>query len=323
MPLVSSMDHVGPITRCVGDAPLVLQAIGGPDHGDPLTLNDLVEDFSGQLEKTIEGMVVGVPRRYFFEGGDPEVIEVVEKSLAVFSELGAKLREVTLPDCDVAYEAANATFSEIVDANGDALAQNPHGFSAEFKKRYQAMAKYRGADYEAAQAYRVKFKRGIAEVMQHCDVLATPTSTVAAAPIEKRPPNHAKERRKNACIFDFTGQPSISVPCGFTREGLPVGLMLSGRVLEDSTVLRFARRSRGLLLGIRIIRRYQSHNDLFSYLYCLDGQQEMERREANSSCILFWDRCCLQRSCSRTAAPTGAHKSCRGGQRAAPSGGEC
>ena len=77
--------------------------------------------------------------------------------------------------------------------------------------------------------------------MQNCDVLATPTSTVAAAPIEKRPPNHAKERRKNACIFDFTGQPSISVPCGFTREGLPVGLMLSGRVLEDSTVLRFAR----------------------------------------------------------------------------------
>ena len=241
LPLVSSMDHVGPITRCVGDAALVLQAIAGPDHGDPLTLNDSVEDFSGRLEETIEGTVVGVPRQYFFEGGDPEVIEIVEKSLAVFSELGAKLREVTLPDCEVAYEAANATFSEIVDANGDALAQNPHGFSAEFKKRYQSMAKYRGAAYEAAQTYRVKFKKDIAEVMQNCDVLATPTSTVAAAPIEKRPPNHAKERRKNACIFDFTGQPSISVPCGFTREGLPVGLMLSGRVLEDSTVLRFAR----------------------------------------------------------------------------------
>ncbi len=241
LPLVSSMDHVGPITRCVRDSALVLQAIAGPDPGDPLALSDPVEDFLGQLEAPIEGTVVGVPREYFFEGGDSEVIEIVERSLEVFSKLGAQLREVKLPDCEVAYEAADATFSEIVDANGDALQRDPDGFSDAFKKRFQAMAQFRGAAYEAAQTYRVEFKRDVAEVMQHCEVLATPTSTVAAAPIAKRPRNHARERRKNACIFDFTGQPSISVPCGFTRDGLPVGLMLSGRVLEDSTVLRFAR----------------------------------------------------------------------------------
>ena len=241
LPLVSSMDHVGPITRCVRDAALVLQAIAGPDRGDPHALSDPVEDFLGQLDEPIDGTVIGVPREYFFEGGDSEVIEIVEKSLEVFSELGAQVREVKLPDCEVAYEAADATFSEIVDANGDALQRDPDGFSEPFKTRFQAMAQYRGAAYEAAQTYRVEFKRDVAEVMQHCEVLATPTSTVAAAPIAKRPRSHARERRKNACIFDFTGQPSISVPCGFTRDGLPVGLMLSGRMLEDSTVLRFAR----------------------------------------------------------------------------------
>ena len=198
-------------------------------------------DFIADLEAAVAGAVVGIPRAYFFEGGDPEVVAIVERSLTVFSDLGAVLRDVQLPDCAAAYEAADATFSEIVIANGDALRADPQGFSDAFKQRYRAMAQYRGAAYEAAQAHRVQFKAEMAEAMRVCDVLATPTSTVAAAPIDKRPPDHAKERRKNACIFDFTGQPSISVPCGFTRSGLPVGLMLSGRVGEDATVLRFAR----------------------------------------------------------------------------------
>lgn len=241
LPLVSSMDHVGPITRCVRDAAIVLQAIAGSDHGDPLTLSDPVEDFLAHLEEPVEGAVVGVPRDYFFEGGDAEVVDIVEGALTTFADLGARVREVQLPDCEVAYEAADATFSEIVDANGDALEEDPEGFSDAFKKRFRAMAQFRGPAYEAAQKYRREFKRQVAEVMRQCDVLATPTSTVAAAPIERRPPDHARERRKNACIFDFTGQPSISVPCGMTRAGLPVGLMLSGRLREDSTVLRFAR----------------------------------------------------------------------------------
>ena len=241
LPLVSSMDHVGPITRCVRDVGLVLQTIAGADHGDPLTLSGSVNDFLECLEEPIDGAVIGIPRDYFFEGGDFEVVDIVDKSLAVFSDLGAHLKEVKFPDCTPAYEAADATFSEIVDANGDALKEDPEGFSNEFRQRYRSVAQYRGKAYEAAQIYRQAFKSEVENVMQHCDVLATPTSTVAAAPIQSQPSDHAKERRKNCCIFNFTGQPSISIPCGFTQAGLPVGLMLTGGVLKDSTVLRFAR----------------------------------------------------------------------------------
>lgn len=159
----------------------------------------------------------------------------------MFSDLGAQLRDVTFPDCDSAYSAADATFSEIVAANGAGLEENPEDFSDEFRKRYRSVAQFRGEAYDAAQSFRREFKRKVETVMGTCDVLATPTSTVAAAPIQSQPRDHAKERRKNACIFDFTGQPSISVPCGFTQSGLPVGLMLTGDVLKDSTVLRFAR----------------------------------------------------------------------------------
>lgn len=240
MPLVSSMDHVGPITRCVRDTALILQAIAGPDDSDPLTFNKPVEDLLANIDAPIDGKVVAIPRNYFFEGGDKEVIEIVEKSLDVFSSLGAKVKEVSFPDCNVAYEAADATFSEIVDANGEALKMNPSGFSDEFISRYESVARYRGDAYDSAQKYRHRFKEQVETVMNECDVLATPTSTVVAALITDQPPEHAKERRKNACIFDFTGQPSISIPCGFTQAGLPVGLMLSGSLMKDSTVMRFA-----------------------------------------------------------------------------------
>ena len=240
MPLVSSMDHVGPITRCVRDAALVLQAIAGPDDSDPLTFSEPVEDVLANLDTPIDGKVLAIPRNYFFEGGDKEVIEIVEKSLAIFSSLGVKIQEVNFPDCNVAYEAADATFSEIVDAHGEALKTNPSGFSDEFISRYKSVARYRGEAYDTAQKYRHRFKAQVEAVMNECDVLATPTSTVVAAPIINQPPDHAKERRKNACIFDFTGQPSISIPCGFTQAGLPVGLMLSGSLMKDSIVLRLA-----------------------------------------------------------------------------------
>jgi aspartyl-tRNA(Asn)/glutamyl-tRNA(Gln) amidotransferase subunit A len=96
------------------------------------------------------------------------------------------------------------------------------------------------ADYESAQVFRKEFRRQVAAVMGRCDVLAMPTSTVAAAPIAKRPRNHAVERRKNTSIFNFTGQPAISIPCGFTAAGLPAGMMLAGAMFEDAKVFRFA-----------------------------------------------------------------------------------
>ncbi len=240
MPLVSSMDHVGPITRSVRDTALVLQTIAGPDDSNSLTYSETAEDLLENLDTPIDGMVVAIPRDYFFEGGDKEVIEIVEKSLDVFCDLGVRVQEVSFPDCHIAYEAANAIFSEIVDANGKALKMNPSGFSDEFISRYESVARYRGKAYDSAQKYRQDFKDQVEAVMNDCDVLAMPTSTVVAAPITKQPPSHVKERRKNACIFNFTGQPSISIPCGFTGAGLPVGLMLSGGLMKDSTVLRIA-----------------------------------------------------------------------------------
>lgn len=240
MPLVPSMDHVGPMTRSVGDAALVLEAIDARDENDPREVSQALDDLVERMEAPIAGGGVGVPTDYFFEGGDEDVKAIAKKAIGVFEELGATVESVTLPDCHKAYDEANATFSEIVDVHREALADDIEAFSEPFRARYSSMTRYSPAAYAKAQRFRVEFTSRMEEVLERIDVLVMPTSTVAAAPIAAQPPEHDKERRKNACIFDFTGQPSISVPCGFTRQGLPVGLMICGGRFRDARVLRYA-----------------------------------------------------------------------------------
>ncbi len=248
MALVPTMDHVGPMTRSVRDAAWVLKAIAAGKARDPgdesLAPVRLVESALANLiqrmEAPITGGVVGVPADFFFEGGDEDVKAVVSEAIGVFERLGAKVETVRLPDCREAYGAANATFSEIVDVHRKALADDFEAFSEPFRARFSSMTRYSPAAYENAQRLRAEFTNRMEEVLERVDVLAMPTATVAAAPIAEQPPDHDEERRKNACIFDFTGQPSISVPCGFTAQGLPVGLMLCGGRFRDARVLRYA-----------------------------------------------------------------------------------
>ena len=240
LPLVPSMDHVGPMTRSVRDAALMLEAIASRDENDPGDVSQALDDLIERMEAPIAGGVVGVPTDYFFEGGDEDVKLIVKEAIGVFEELGAKVEFVDLPDCHEAYSEANATFSEVVDVHREALADDIEAFSEPLRARYSSMTRYSPAAYEKAQRFRKAFTRGMEEVLERVDVLAMPTATVAAAPIAEQPPEHDKERRKNACIFDFTGQPSVSVPCGFTSDGLPVGLMICGGRFRDARVLRYA-----------------------------------------------------------------------------------
>lgn len=262
LPLVPSMDHVGPMTRSVRDAALVLKAIAARNENDAGDENDYSEESAAlgqrigrasrheidgalhnliqRMEAPVAGGVVGVPTDYFFEGGDDDVKSIVNEAIGIFEELGARVESVELPDCHEAYAEANATFSEVVDVHREALADDIEAFSEPIRARFSSMSRYSPVDYENAQRFRLEFTKGMEEVLERVDVLAMPTATVAAAPIAEQPPEHDKERRKNACIFDFTGQPSISVPCGFTGDGLPVGLMICGGRYRDARVLRYA-----------------------------------------------------------------------------------
>ena len=239
-PLCWSLDHVGFLARRVRDTAVLLQHLATFDPDDPYSVYATEPEYETTLENGLRGLTIGVPRDYFFAGGDPKVVQLVLSAIADLAALGARIVDVSLPNLTQVSEAVSLTFAEAVAAHRVAWQQTPDGFSATMQQQFAYADKISGAAYAEAQHVRQQFRREVTAVMTHCDLLATPTSTIAAEPIAAEPSPLGVERPKNTRIFNFTGQPSISIPCGFTNDGLPVGMMLTGRMFADGTVLRAA-----------------------------------------------------------------------------------
>ena len=225
-PLVPTMDHVGPLTRSVEDAALMLGALTGKD----------IFDCSGA---TLEGAKIGVVRDFFFDGHS-DVIDVVDAALDALRTFGISLIEFDLPDVTQASSEARATFAEAYLVYAEHLKENPDAFSDDLRERLAESRSVQTDRYAQAQQFRRKFTEDAEAVIEKCDVLVAPTATIAAAPISDRPEDYRRNAWKNTGISDFTGQPSVSIPCGFTNEGIPVGFMFTGRLFEDRRVLQIA-----------------------------------------------------------------------------------
>ncbi len=239
-PLAWTMDHVGPLTRSVDDAAAVFSAIAGYDENDPYSVRAPDFEYDLPARATLDGIRVGVVRRFFFEGYQ-DVIEVVDVALQALADQGAELVDLDIPDIEDAYSAAAKTFVEASVVHQDAIRNQPTAFSEEVRTKVESGLAVPATSYAEAQHFRRGFTARMDRLMLECDVLAAPTATITAAPIDDRPEDYGHNAWKNTGIFDFTGQPSVSVPCGFTAQGLPVGLMMTGRQFEDARVLEIAR----------------------------------------------------------------------------------
>lgn len=225
-PLVPSMDHVGPLMRSVEDAALMLDALTAANSFDC-------------QGASLEGVKFGLVRDFFFDGyGD--VIAVVERALEELRAHGVSVVEIDLPDVEQASVEARMTFSEAFAVHAENLEKNPQGFSEELRNRLAESRGVSGARYLQAQQFRRKFTETVESRLSGWDALVAPTATIAAAPIAERPDDYRHHGWKNTGISDFTGQPSVSIPCGLTESGLPVGIMFTGRLFEDRKVLRLA-----------------------------------------------------------------------------------
>ena len=240
-PMVWTMDHVGPLTRSVEDAALLLDCLAGHDPADPYSAKREATGPFDPGEVSIAGRKIGVTRGFFFEGGDPEVVAVTEAALETWRGLGARLIDLDLPEVEEAFAAAGATFAEVLAVHEKDFEARPEAFSEEVRAKL-GQRDTSPLAYVKAQHVRRRFVAAVERAMAEAEVevLLAPTSTVTAAPIAAQPADHGLYCWRNTGIFDFTGQPSISVPCGFTAAGLPVGLMVTGRLFEDATLLRFA-----------------------------------------------------------------------------------
>lgn len=241
LPLAWSMDHVGPMARTVRDCALLLQVLAGYDTRDPGCVRRVVPDFLARLPDDIRGCRVGIARDYFFEDCEPEIVTAVEQSLQVLRDLGASIENIVLPDMRAAL-AAGALIIAVEAASYHAadLRERAQAFSSELQAALELGGYYSGIQYVQAQRMRRKLGEQLHQAMRGFDALAMPTSPVPATEIANDPAGHARLRSRNTLPFDFISLPAISVPCGFTKTGLPIGLQLVGQAFAEARVLQLA-----------------------------------------------------------------------------------
>lgn len=244
IPLSWSLDCCGPMTRTVEDTAFILQAIAGYDPQDPTTALASVPDYSAFLKKGIAGLRIGIPRRYFFDtsnGVGQETVAAVDKALADLGELGAGVEEVNIPSLEYAGMARDVIIrSESFNYHKENLRSQPENFGDIARLRLYVGVLFTASDYVQAQRARSRVKREFAQVLQKVDVIATPTELNPAPTFQEFDPVSKALNRSLTGAFSLTGMPAISLPCGFSHSGLPIGLQIAGKPFDEPTVLRVA-----------------------------------------------------------------------------------
>ena len=239
-----SQDHVGPMTWTVEDSAYMLQAIAGHDPKDPTSSKAIVPDYSLSLREDIRGKTIGLPRHYFFDA-DPsvnaEVVSVVEKAVGELEKLGAKIEEIELPSLEYV-RAANTVImvSEAFAFHEPNLRSRPKDFGDIVRARFRIGGMLSAGDYLQAQRCRQWSKREFAEALRNVDFFVTPTMTQPAPAFKGYDPNDTIRGRSFTAPFNVTGLPAISVPCGFTEAGLPVGMQIAGKPFDEPGVIQAA-----------------------------------------------------------------------------------
>jgi aspartyl-tRNA(Asn)/glutamyl-tRNA(Gln) amidotransferase subunit A len=242
LPLSWTLDHVGPLTRTVEDAALLYEVIAGPDREDAWSANRPVEVVTRDLRRGVKGLRVGVPREFFFESLEPDVARAIEDAIAWFQRAGAGIVEVTVPHIGHAYTALHAILASEAGAfHLPWLRSRLDEYGEETRLNLLLGQFIPAADVVDARRMQAIVGEEFAEAMREADLLLTPslprTAPVIGQPVSREP--HLAWNRFVA-MFNLTGMPAISVPCGFDRDGLPMGLQLAGRPFDEATVLRAA-----------------------------------------------------------------------------------
>jgi aspartyl-tRNA(Asn)/glutamyl-tRNA(Gln) amidotransferase subunit A len=243
LPLSRSADHLGPMTRSVVDSALMLQAIAGYDPADVTSHDMPVPDFAGGLRRSRNARIrIGIARNYFNEGLDQEIKEAVDNAVSLFVKLGAEIHEVTVPISP----ARTVIQAEAFAYHAASIAKTPELYLPETLGKLRLGAAIDMDTYVTARLGLDQLRRNAPALFREVDVLLTPTTPVPPPETSALPTKFediiAKDGVlwRNARPFNLLAFPTISLPCGFTRSGLPVGLQLSGAPWQEAELLRIA-----------------------------------------------------------------------------------
>ena len=247
-PLSWSLDHAGPMTRTVEDSALALNALAGYDPKDPASANEPVPDYAAALTGDIRGLRIGVPKELFEVPIDSEVERTVRRAIETLGELGATVTEVSWPmyhqsgsaGTTILVAEATAYHADLVRAKGPQL-------YPPVRMRIESGFFLSAADYVQAQRVRALFSRETLALFNEVDVLAGPTEPITAprigtteVDIEGKTLPVIPTLTQYTRPFNLNGFPAVTVPCGFSESGMPIGLQLAARPFGEETILRAA-----------------------------------------------------------------------------------
>jgi aspartyl-tRNA(Asn)/glutamyl-tRNA(Gln) amidotransferase subunit A len=250
VPCAWSLDHVGPMTSTVMDAALMLQAIAGYDPQDPGSFDLPVPDYVATIAAPASSLRLGIPRAYFYEGLHANIQAAMESALSVLKRLTRTQRDIAPLATDGTYAsvmnpAITIVLAETYEYHKDYALKSPELYQASTIKRIRAGADVTAPAYVQARRQLDQARHAVARVFDDVDLVITPTSPVppfAIADLMDPDTNRLKELQMlhNTRPFNMLGLPTISVPCGFTADGLPIGMQISGAPGAEATVLRLA-----------------------------------------------------------------------------------
>jgi aspartyl-tRNA(Asn)/glutamyl-tRNA(Gln) amidotransferase subunit A len=237
-----SLDHIGPMARSARDCALVLAAIAGHDPAEPTSADVPVDDYAAPIEGGLRGLRIGVPANAF-EQAEPEVSSIVQEAIAMLERLGARVEHIDLPQLDGLWTSASlALIAEAAAYHKENIERRPQDYGADVMQRLQGGLDMKAVDLARSYRAMIEARHSCDDVLlKDLDLLALPATQRTSVPIEEaKQADPTLGLTRLTAQFDVTGQPACSVPCGWTKAGLPVGLQLVGRYFQEGTVLRAA-----------------------------------------------------------------------------------
>lgn len=245
-PLSSTLDHVGPMTRGIRDNAILLGAIASQDTSDPETFTPLGENFGRHIGESIQGMKIGIPDSYFFEYLDPEVEARIESVIGLLQSSGATIQKVRLNGIEDIFQAQQTILRyEAYQLHRKHLSEIPEQYDEEVRTRLMTGADVTAAEHAIALSFKEQADSAFRTAFQEVDIMVTPTVGMTAPLIGEREPVVNGQKvllrwlmTRLTAPTNFVGVPSLSVPCGKSQSGLPIGVQLIGNWFDEAVLYR-------------------------------------------------------------------------------------